>query len=120
MTPINTLRKECERVRALAVTKSIVGEKHLSELLYSVVSQMCLLTEMLDLAYIEATAEAVGNRVDWLENGPDNDFKADYVFAHREWYRSLVHIALSISEEKRNELGRKDQSHQETDSLAVG
>ena len=92
MTPINTLRKECERVRALAVTKQLVGEARLAALLDTVVDNLSLLVDTLDIEHVEVLSDIVGEIADINRD-------KDVQFAYREWYRSLVHIGLSMTKE---------------------
>lgn len=92
MTPINTLRKECERVRALAVTKQLVGEARLAALLDTVVDNLSLSVDTLNIEHVEVLSDIVGEIADITQD-------KDVQFAYREWYRSLVHIGLSMAKE---------------------
>lgn len=98
MTPINTLRKECERNRQLAVEARLRGEDELAVRLDNNVDALSLFMNGSNLETFELLETILAYAGETLDEMPTGYCRQ----AYSEFYRSLVHIALSLEEEKRN------------------
>lgn len=104
MTPINSLRKECERNQQLAVEARLRGEDELAVRLDNNVNTLSLLMNHFNLETFELLITILAYTGEMLDEMPTGYCRQ----AYSEFYRSLAVVCqkrtLSLEEEKRNEV----------------